>query len=59
MALTKEKKELLADKFFDLGNLAFAGLIIGQLISDQPFSATLSIVGLLAAVLFYLAGVFI
>jgi hypothetical protein len=56
VALTKEKRELLADKFFDLGNLTFAGLIIGQLISGQPFNTALSIGGLVAVVLFYLIG---
>ncbi|MEK7518194.1 MAG: hypothetical protein AAB583_06655 [Patescibacteria group bacterium] len=59
MARIKIKQEFrlqLSEKLMDLGNLVAAALIIGQFISDREFSVTLFIIGMILAIILYLAS---
>jgi len=48
----------IADKLMDAGNIAFGALVIGQLISGQPFNWTLALLGFGAWVALYLLSFF-
>ena len=48
----------MADKLMDAGNIAFGALVIGQLISGQPFNWTLALLGFGAWVALYLLSFF-
>ncbi len=43
----------MADKLMDAGNIAFGALVVGQLISGQPFDWTLAFLGFGAWVFLY------
>lgn len=43
----------MADKLMDAGNIAFGALVVGQMISGQPFDWALAFLGFGAWVLLY------
>jgi hypothetical protein len=49
----KAYADKLADKLMDAGNITFAALIVGQLISRQPFNWALAGIGGVAWLGFY------
>jgi hypothetical protein len=46
----------LADKLLDAGNITFGALVLGQLLSGQPFRWEFAILGLFAGIGFYTAA---
>jgi len=50
----QEYADKLADKLMDAGNITFAALIVGQLVSGRPFSWVIAVLGAVAWVGFYL-----
>jgi hypothetical protein len=49
----REYADKLADKLMDAGNITFAALIVGQLISGRPFNWGIAALGAVAWVGFY------
>ena len=47
VGLTPDQRALVADKLGDIGNLAAAGLVIAQFVSDRPFSLRVALSGVL------------
>jgi hypothetical protein len=47
LRLTKERRDLLADKFADLANLAVAALVFGQALGEDVFSFRIGLAGIL------------
>ena len=45
VGLTPEQRALVADKLGDVGNLAAAGLVFAQFVSDRPFSLGVALSG--------------
>jgi hypothetical protein len=45
LRLKREQRALVADKVGDLANLAAAGLVFAQFVSDQPFSLWMALGG--------------
>ena len=56
MRFSAKFRSRLSEKLMDLGNLVAAALIIGQFISDREFSVTLFIIGMILAIILYLAS---
>ncbi|HSX40039.1 MAG TPA: hypothetical protein VLF68_00295 [Candidatus Saccharimonadales bacterium] len=52
--ISKNFKQNLSEKLMDLGNLAIAALIFGQLVGGKEFSAFILILGLGVAATCYL-----
>ena len=46
LRLTKRRREVLAEKFGDLGNLAVAALVFGQAMSSGAFSWRVAAAGI-------------
>lgn len=46
----------LSDKLLDAGNITFGALVVGQLLSGQPFRWEFAILGLFAGIGFYTAA---
>ena len=46
LRLTKKRREILAEKFGDLANLAVGALVFGQAISQDVFSPWVAVVGI-------------
>jgi len=62
MAKFKIKKEFrskLSEKIMDLGNLSFAGLVIGQFVSGLMFNTNLFAIGITFAIVCYLVSYFV
>ncbi len=55
----KEYADKLADKLMDAGNITFAALIVGQILSGQPFNWWLAGLGAIAWAGFYIWGYFV
>jgi hypothetical protein len=45
VGLTRDQRALIADKLGDVGNLAAAGLLFAQFVSDRPFSISIALAG--------------
>ena len=45
LKLTTEQRSLVADKMGDAATLGLGGLVIGQILSDRPFSLAVGIGG--------------
>lgn len=54
--IKKEFRSRLSEKLMDLGNLSFAGLVLGQFVGGQEFDANLFAVGILFAATCYLVS---
>lgn len=52
LRLTKPRREILAEKFGDLGNLAAAALVFGQAIAEDRFSLIRGVAGIVTWALF-------
>lgn len=52
----KEYADKLADKLMDAGNITFAALIVGQLLSGQPFNWVVAALGFVFWLWFYITG---
>lgn len=52
LRLTKRRREILAEKFGDLANLALAGLFFGQAIAQRDFSPGIAVAGIAVWCLF-------
>lgn len=53
---TKNRKSLLAKIFADIGKIIFAGIVVGQIISDGKFKLSIFLLGNLFSIsLFVLA----
>ena len=48
LRLKREQRALVADKVGDLANLAAAGLVFAQFVSNQPFSLWMALGGVVA-----------
>ena len=57
--LTHEQRKLFAEKLLDFANLDAGALVVGQLISDQPFSLFLCIAGVLSTLSLYTLAYFL
>lgn len=44
--LTEERRELLAERFAELANFAVAGLVFGQAVGQETFSAGIALAGM-------------
>lgn len=53
LRFSKVFKARLSEKLMELGNLTIGALVLGQFVSDRPFSAPVFIVGVVLAVLCY------
>ena len=51
LRLTDEQRGVLADKLFDVANVAVGAMVFGQFLSDGPFSALLALAGVTAWIL--------
>jgi len=49
----------LADKLMDAGNITFAALIVGQILSARPFRWEVAVLGFIAWLGFYSAAFFV
>lgn len=54
--LDKNQRQSLAEKLMELGNLTFAGLVVGQAFSSQ-FQATHALLGLVLFVILYMLAI--
>jgi hypothetical protein len=57
LRLKREQRALVADKVGDLANLAAAGLVLAQFVSDQPFSLWMALGGVAAWLIVMLAPI--
>ena len=56
--LSKEQREVIAEKIMDWGNLVFTGLVIAQLVpGTTPFQWQFFLVGLFGVVTAYISGI--
>lgn len=55
----KDYADKLADKLMDAGNITFAALIVGQVISGQPFNWVIAIAGGIVWLMLYAAAYFV
>lgn len=51
--LNKRQREVLADKFADLGNIAIGSLVFGYIVRADAFNAFSLILGFIVAVVAY------
>ena len=49
----------LGDKLMDTGNLVFGALVVGQLLSGQPYNWWLTLGGLIMWIGFFIVGTFL
>jgi hypothetical protein len=61
LRLTRQRREILAEKFGDLANLAVGALVFGQAVTEDQFSLLLGVAGstvwaLLTAATYLLLG---
>lgn len=55
--LTVDQRGRIAEKVMELGNLAFAGLILGQALAGRPFDFRLALLGFIVMIIAYLVAV--
>ena len=53
--LTERRRAILAEKFGDLANLAFAALVFGQAVGQGGFSLEVGVAGMVTWVVFMVA----
>jgi hypothetical protein len=58
VALSKGRRKIVTEKLPDLGNVAAAGLIFGQVISDKPFHWGYAVLGLVLIIGCYSLALF-
>lgn len=54
MKLSSVVRKLWAEKMLDLSHIAAGALIFGQFLSDDPFSVSIALIGLLVLLIGYL-----
>src|SRR5262245_6785537 len=59
LRLTKRRRELLAEKFGDLGNFAVAALVFGQAVEQDVFSLGIGLAGISTWVVFTLIAFYL
>ena len=57
LRLKRAHRVLLADKLPDAANVVLAGFVVGQALSQQPFSLALAVVGIGVWIAFMVAAV--